>query len=98
MPPDSPSIVAGLLAVNTGSSSVKLALYNNGAQLTELCRMVVEPIGDPGCRLRVTPGPVTGADLPIDAGDHRTALLRALDYAQSSLGFPVEAVGHRVVH
>jgi acetate kinase len=98
MPPDALSIVAGLLAVNTGSSSVKLALYNNGAQLTELCRMVVEPIGESSCRLRVTPGPATGADLPIDARDHRTALLRALDYAHSSLGFPVEAVGHRVVH
>jgi len=98
MPPDSPSIVAGLLAVNTGSSSVKLALYNNGAQLTELCRMSVEPIGAPGCRLRVTPEPATGSDLPIDARDHRTALLRALDYAHNSLGFPVEAVGHRVVH
>jgi acetate kinase len=98
MPPDSLSIVAGLLAVNTGSSSVKLALYNNGAQLTELCRMAVEPIGESSCRLRVTPGPATGTDLPIEAKDHRTALLRALDYAQSSLGFPVEAVGHRVVH
>jgi acetate kinase len=98
MPPDSLSIVAGLLAVNTGSSSVKLALYNNGAQLTELCRMVVEPIGESNTRLRVTPGSTTSTDLPIDARDHRTALLRALDYAQSSLGFPVEAVGHRVVH
>jgi acetate kinase len=98
MPPNSPSIVAGLLAVNTGSSSVKLALYNNGAQLTELCRMVVEPIGESGCRLRVTPGPAGDTSMPIEAADHRTALLRALDYAQSSLGFPVEAVGHRVVH
>ena len=98
MPPDSLSIVAGLLAVNTGSSSVKLALYNNGAQLTELSRMVVEPIGESTCRLRVTPATANGAEMPIEAKDHRTALLRALDYAYRSLGFPVEAVGHRVVH
>jgi acetate kinase len=92
------SIVAGLLAVNTGSSSVKLALYENGATLTELCRISVEPIGGPGTRIRSTSAHGLSTNEPIAAGDHRAALLNALEYARHTFGFSVEAVGHRVVH
>jgi acetate kinase len=92
------SIVAGLLAVNTGSSSVKLALYENGATLTELCRISVEPIGGPGTRIRSASAHGLSTNEPIAAGDHRAALLNALEYARHTFGFSVEAVGHRVVH
>jgi acetate kinase len=92
------TIVAGLLAVNTGSSSVKLALYENGATLTELCRISVEPVGGPGTRIRSTSARGLSTNEPIAAGDHRTALLKALEYARHTFGFSVEAVGHRVVH
>jgi acetate kinase len=98
MPSSSRSIVAGLLAVNTGSSSVKLALYQNGTPLTELCRISVEPIGGPGTRIRSTSARGLTTNEPIAAMDHRTALLNALDYARGTFGFSVEAVGHRVVH
>jgi acetate kinase len=94
----SPSIVAGLLAVNTGSSSVKLALYQNGMPLTELCRISVEPIGGPGTRIRSTSARGLTTNEAMTARDHRTALLKALDYARDTFGFSVEAVGHRVVH
>jgi acetate kinase len=94
----SSSIVAGLLAVNTGSSSVRLAMYANDAEARELCRIAVEPIGSSGCRLRFTSASGANTDEPIEAANHRTALLHALDYAQRAIGVPVEAVGHRVVH
>jgi acetate kinase len=94
----SQSIVAGLLAVNTGSSSVKLALYRDGSPLTELCRISVEPIGGPGTRIRSTSAGGLTTNEPMAAGDHRTALLNALDYARHTFGFSLEAVGHRVVH
>jgi len=84
--------------VNTGSSSVKLALYENGATLTELCRISVEPIGGPGTRIRSTSAHGLSTNEPIAAGDHRAALLNALEYARHTFGFSVEAVGHRVVH
>jgi len=84
--------------VNTGSSSVKLALYENGATLTELCRISVEPIGGPGTRIRSTSAHGPSTNEPIAAGDHRAALLNALEYARHTFGFSVEAVGHRVVH
>jgi len=92
------SIVAGLLAVNTGSSSVKLALYRNRVPLTELCRISVEPIGGSGTRLRARSANGVTTNEPIAARDHRTALLNALDYARHAFGFSVETVGHRVVH
>src|SRR5215475_12669646 len=91
-------IVAGLLAVNTGSSSVKLALYGSDTRPTELCRLSVEPIGGPGARIRVTSSSGVTANEAIEAKDHRTALLAALDYVRNAFGFSVEAVGHRVVH
>jgi acetate kinase len=94
----SPSIVAGLLAVNTGSSSLKLALYRNGLPLTELSRISVEPIGGPGTRIRATSAHGLMTNEPTAATDHRTALLSALDYARQTFGFSAEAVGHRVVH
>ena len=84
--------------MNTGSSSVKLALYENGATLTELCRISVEPIGGPGTRIRSMSARGLSTNEPIAAGDHRTALLNALEYARHTFGFSVEAVGHRVVH
>src|SRR5690349_9964254 len=92
------SIVAGLLAVNTGSSSVKLALYGNAAALTELCRISVEPIGGPDTRIRATSAHDVPTNILTTASDHRTALLNALDYAHHMFGFSVGAVGHRVVH
>jgi len=91
-------IVAGLLAVNTGSSSVKLALYGSGTPLTELCRISVEPIGGPGTRIRATSSRGLTENETIAGEDHRTALLNALGYARDTFGFSVEAVGHRVVH
>ena len=84
--------------MNTGSSSVKLALYQKGAPLTELCRISVEPIGGPGTRIRSTSARGLTTNEPIVAANHRTALLSALDYARHMFGFSVEAVGHRVVH
>jgi acetate kinase len=91
-------IVAGLLAVNTGSSSLKLALYGSGAPLTELCRISVEPIGGPGTRIRATSSRGLTANEAIAGKDHRTALLSALEYVRRAFGFSVEAAGHRVVH
>lgn len=92
-------IVAGLLAINTGSSSLKVALYSRGVSpLAELCRISVEPIGQSGTRMRATSADGVTVDEPIDAEDHRTALLGALAFARRTFGLSLEAIGHRVVH
>jgi acetate kinase len=99
MPPESPPVAGTLLAVNTGSSSLKIAVYGNDLPLTELCRVSVERIGAVKSRVTVTrPRDETSLNEPIEAPNHRSALLNALEYAHRSFTFKVEAVGHRVVH
>jgi acetate kinase len=88
-----------ILTVNTGSSSLKVALYDNAEPPALRVRISVERIGQPGSRLTVTSqheGPsATGS---VDATNHRTALIAALDYARRLFPLAVDAVGHRVVH
>lgn len=93
-----PPPVGGVFTVNTGSSSLKLALYRNEPMLSPVFRMSVERIGRPGTSLQVLRPQNAVASEPIDAKSHRAALVRALDYAHRSFTFTVEAVGHRVVH
>jgi acetate kinase len=89
----------GILTVNTGSSSLKLALYGNDNELTLRFRISVERIGQPGSRLTAT-SPASDAKntASLDATNHRTALIGAVDYARRSFDFTVDAIGHRVVH
>jgi acetate kinase len=78
---------------------VKVAVYRNDFPLTELCRISVERIGAADSRIGVDcPHIEKRLNEPIDAPNHRGALLGALEYAHRLYTFKVEAVGHRVVH
>jgi len=89
----------GILTVNSGSSSLKLAVYSNDDELTPRFRISVERIGQPGSRLTAaSPQDAVSKTASLDATDHRTALVAAVDYARRSFDFTVEAIGHRVVH
>ena len=95
-----------VLALNSGSSSLKLALFactaraSDGApEETRIAEGAVEGIGQSGGRfwLRAEAGGVA-IDRPDDARDHAAAIERAFAaLAEAHLPAP-EAVGHRLVH
>jgi acetate kinase len=92
-------IAQRILTINTGSSSLKLVLYEAGREETRLLSGEVERIGVSGGRLRLTGA--RGATL-IDQGgdlpDHHAALeavLACLGGHRPELN--LSAVGHRVV-
>ena len=89
-----------VLAINSGSSSLKAAVYEFGPGEERVLSVESSRIGLPGSRLRVV-----GADErvvvdgPQDLPDHeaaRQALFRQLDGEHPALR--PDAVGHRVVH
>jgi len=86
-----------VLTINTGSSSLKAAVYDAGGPRPELkLAAVAERLGPGGRGLRITdpqgrPVHEDGHELP----DHEAAL-RALFEALKER--PLDAVGHRVVH
>src|SRR5438067_1970937 len=95
---DSPA-VGGLLTINTGSSSVKIAGYRNEPTLPPLFRLAVDRIGQPGTVVHVTePRENAVENRSILAQGHGSAILSALEYAHRTFAFRTDAVGHRVVH
>jgi len=88
-----------ILCLNSGSSSVKFALFRLGDGETLLARGAAERIGRQNGRLWIHGG--AGeilVDRAADIADHRTAVPAALaGFKQLRLPEP-EAVGHRVVH
>ncbi len=78
-----------LLVVNTGSSSIKAALFRS--DLTELCAARVTGIGRPAPRLETAQGAQ-----PVAAPDHAAALGALLPVLER-VG-PVTAAAHRIVH
>ena len=88
-----------ILCLNTGSSSLKFALYELGEHEVALATGAVEGIGDPDARLSLRKGTDTPAaevtvEVP-DGGAGIQTVLTALDAHQ--LPAP-DAVGHRLVH
>ncbi len=87
-----------ILCLNTGSSSLKFALYELGEREVALATGAVERIGDPGARLSLRKGADAEVERTVDVPDGRAAIetaLAALD--PHELPAP-DAVGHRVVH
>jgi acetate kinase len=89
-----------ILTINTGSSSLKVALYEAGREEALILSGEVERIGVPGGRFRLTDA--HGATL-IDRGgdlpDHGAALGAALaGLRRFRPELDLDAVGHRVVH
>jgi acetate kinase len=89
-----------LLTINTGSSSLKAALYRVGATETRLLAAQAERIGLPGSRLRLEDFRGDTLDERRDALPDHTAALRILLDRLRIKGWDrdLAAVGHRVVH
>lgn len=92
----------GCIAVlNTGSSSIKFALYDSGADGALLYRGQIERIGvGPHLEVRDAAGKVVAEKRwSDDALDHHGATTEIMAHGQELLaGRPVLAFGHRVVH
>jgi acetate kinase len=89
-----------VLAINSGSSSVKFALYEAGEPLRLLLDGKVDRIGLSGTNLTINdPAGKPQVSQSIAAADHRTAVGLLLDQIEAQQPFAsVKAVGHRVVH
>jgi acetate kinase len=91
---------AGVLTVNAGSSSIKFALFRNGAALVRTLSGKIERIGLPGTALsvaRTDGGPTEKSAL--QASDHAACVPPLMALLEGSAGLPVlGAIGHRVVH
>ena len=89
-----------LLTINTGSSTLKAALYRVGERETRLLTAQVERIGSPGSRLRLDEYRGDTLVERRDALPDHPAALRALLDQLRIRGWDqgLAAVGHRVVH
>ncbi|MCC6139737.1 MAG: acetate/propionate family kinase [Nitrospira sp.] len=90
----------GILTVNAGSSSIKLALFEAAPRLRCLMEGQVERIGLPGTRLSMTDalsGQIEEAAIP--GADHAACVGPLMDRIQQRMGASaLLAVGHRIVH
>jgi acetate kinase len=88
-----------VLCLNSGSSSLKFALYSVGEEESQLARGAAERIGLPGGRLWVH-GSDSEKLLDVDQDfTGHIAAASAIATAANTLGLPFpSAVGHRVVH
>ncbi len=94
-------MIQHILTLNAGSSSIKFALFEDGADLEECTRGQVEGLGaTPRLRAETTGKPPVDEALGVtEATDHASALACVLKFLERSFGkVSVAAVGHRVVH
>jgi acetate kinase len=88
-----------ILAVNTGSSSLKAALYQDAGTGDVQLRASMERIGEPHPAFRLTDG---GGQTLLERSDglatHGAAMIALLDWLTERPDMAPDAVGHRVVH
>jgi acetate kinase len=89
-----------ILVINSGSSSVKFALFAGEAALARLWSGAIERIGLANAHFRaVDAGGAPVIDKTADIPDHAAALRLLLDAIEDrGSRAPLAAVGHRVVH
>ena len=87
-----------ILAINSGSSSLKVALYEMDEVEKLLVAIEVRRIGIPGGRIRASDAQgETLFDREVNLPDHAAALNTVLKWLRSE-NHEIHAVGHRVVH
>ncbi len=93
-------MTATLLTINTGSSSLKAALYPLESEGKPLVRVQVSRIGLAGGRMRIEDAEgTTPLDQEGDLPDHASAVRKLLAWlGRCGLDGDLRAVGHRVVH
>ena len=89
-----------VLAINSGSSSLKAAVYEIGDAETRHLGIQVSRIARTGCRLRVADGRGSClVDREAKLADHGAALNAVLDWLdREAPGLRPDVVAHRVVH
>jgi acetate kinase len=94
------SVTGPLLTINTGSSSLKAALYAAERWQQRELSVQIERIGRVGSQLRITNADgVTVWEAQRELADHEAALQVFLDWlSREHPDRPPVAVGHRVVH
>jgi acetate kinase len=87
-----------ILAINSGSSSLKVSLYDIDTTEQVLLAAEVRRIGIPGGRIRATDAQgKTLLDQPVNLADHAAALNTTLKWLRDR-NQEINAVGHRIVH
>ncbi|HUF56872.1 MAG TPA: acetate/propionate family kinase [Thermohalobaculum sp.] len=92
---------AAVLAVNAGSSSIKLALFAPGDTAQPSLDIRAERIGSAEASAKIAPreGESARIAFPGDEGrTHETVLARLLPEVEARAPGPVAAAGHRLVH
>ena len=90
-----------ILTLNAGSSSIKFALFDGEAAITERMRGQIEGLGStPHLKAEQGNKPIADRALQAhEAADHAAALGTVLSLLQQTIGrMEVAAVGHRIVH
>jgi acetate kinase len=88
-----------ILAINTGSSSLKAALFRIGPGEERVLTASAERIGLSGGRLRVTDaGSKVLLDDTTDLATHEAAVERLLAWLKGDQQVQLAGVGHRIVH
>ncbi|HTR66930.1 MAG TPA: acetate/propionate family kinase [Terriglobales bacterium] len=87
-----------ILAINSGSSSLKVSLYQIGETEEAVLSLEVRRIGIPGGHMRaVNSQSQVLVDRDIDLPDHAAALSSSLAWLRDE-NHKFDAIGHRVVH
>ena len=88
-----------LLAINSGSSSIKFGLYGADGSCRPLCSGVLDRIGSAKGRFAVTGmGGEMLADEPVGAAGHAEAGEIVFSWLRSNAPAEPDAIGHRIVH
>lgn len=89
-----------ILTINGGSSSIKFALFANSIPPQRQLSGKIDRIGLSGTTLTsATPSTHQPNSLNIDAGDHRVAAIKLIDWLENHVEFTrMKAIGHRIVH
>ncbi|MBL8848537.1 MAG: acetate/propionate family kinase [Planctomycetaceae bacterium] len=89
-----------LLTINSGSSSIKFALFEHAAVLRKLATGQIDRIGLPDARFRARSSDgVVAADHTVEAVNHVQAVELVVNWLDRQGGLTsLGAVGHRVVH
>ncbi len=91
---------AHILSVNSGSSSIKFALFEVAPPLRRVFEGAIERIGLSDSALRVTGGDAAdNISRPLKTNDRAAAIEALMSFVQEFAGdYSFQAVGHRVVH
>ena len=94
------SAVSGILTINSGSSSIRFALYQIDETLKLSFRGTIDRVGTSGATLNVTDSSGRQQEhFKLATTDHKSGANFLIDWLEAKTDFEsLRAVGHRVVH